>query len=270
MKAGKLHNNYAGEIEKKQVTKDLSRTTALAKAKATKGVFDDIQTRMTMGDSPQVDESVMISFLLALTKNISDGFSLYQKYIRELVTQDKDKKLSPIDKKLATLKDLENAQEKMERYTALMVKRKAYEKRLEELKENGAKPSDGFANKEQEQKSLISQLKEVNSGLEKIYDAYDFAKNPDGFMEALNKSREKWFGVGASFLSEAEEGVNGDFATIAQKAGVSILNAKIEDVMEVVNSVTKTLAQEEGKITMKSLVEEGTRLSAPDAQTNLI
>lgn len=270
MKAGKLHNNYAGAIEKNKALKAVSRQNALDKAKATKGVLDEIQVRTNMGDSSQVDEAVMISFLLALTKNISDGFSLYRNYIRELSIQDKDKNLSPVEKKLSTLKDLEEAQAKMERYSALMIKRHALEERLEKLKENSTKPNEGFANKEQEKKSLSSELKQIYDGLDKIYTVYGFEKDPDGFMQALDKSREKWFGVGASFLNDAEHGKNDDFKTIAEKAGMSILNDKVESVMDFVNGVTKTLADEEGKATMESLVKEGKELFSSAAQTNLV
>jgi len=268
MKSPPLKNNYAQKIGKKAIKKEIAQGEVLKKAKATKNAIDEINTRLTMGDSPQVEEAVMISFLLALTKNISEAFSLYRKYLSDLATE--NQKQSPIERKLATLSDLEKAQERMERYTALMVQKKAYEKRLEELKENSATPNEGFANKEQEKKSLMSKLKETHDGLEKIYEGYDFAKNPDAFIESLNKSREKWFGVGASVLSEAEQGENSNFISIAQQAGVSVLNDKVEDIMGVVNNVTKVLAQEEGKITMESLVQEEAALSAPSTQTSLV
>lgn len=265
----KLSNNYDVALKEQSAKKAISQQNVVKKAKEAKGALDDLHAKINLGDSPQVNEAVMISFLLAIAKNIGDGFSLYKKYITDLSEKDKDKKLSPLDKKLATLKDLENAQERMSKYTALMLRREALEKRAEELKDNSTKANPEYTTKEQEKKSIASKLKETYDGLNEIYDAYGFTQNPEGFMQALDKSREKWFGVGASFLSDAELGKTDDLINMAEKAGVSLLSGKVEDVMGFINGITKTLASEEGKTTIENLVKEGTELSTANAQPTL-
>lgn len=257
----KLGNSYDIALKNKDLKKQLNRQNVQNKAKKTKSALEDMHTRINLGDSPQVEEAVMISFLLALSKNLAEGFSLYQQYVKDLVKANKDKQMAPIDKKLATLNDLEKAQERMNKYTALMMQKKELEKRAEELNHSSTKANPEFTTKEQERKSIASKLKETYDGLNEIYDAYGYAKNPEAFMQALDKSREKWFGVGASVLKDAEMGNTTDLLNMAEKTGLSIMSSKLEDVMGFINNITKTLVNEEKTASLQSLVKEGMELS---------
>lgn len=239
---GQLGNKYAemkAEFEaKKEVL--LSRLKKVAKN------MQDASAKMNMGDDGKVDEAVLISFFAAL---YGDTANAYQAF-RELYLQNKlnanEEMQDRLQQKIDRLKDFQEANKRIQRYTALNIEKSKLQQKLDEpgLTAN-------------EQRNHESRLSEVMGNMKEISAFYGYESDRD-FLKELERSEQKWYGEdGAEVLKELRGLTPETESTVLGGAiDPDDLLRDSELSSEVVNRVMNGLADSRGMNLLQEMVEE--------------